>query len=107
MSDDDIKEWARKVFERSFPQMRASAVFLSVYSKGMREDPTPCLQLGIALLLDKPIIVLAAEGEAVPENLRKVAKKICTYNLDSPESLQEATRKALAEAIIDAASGHA
>lgn len=72
-----------------------SVVFMHLFSPKMIEkgsaEPLPFLQLGIAIMLDKPIVLLIDETdrERVPERLRKVADRIVFYdgeNLSDPET---------------------
>lgn len=70
-----------------------SAVFLSLFHESMADfgkDPWPAIQLAIAILLDKPILLACPEGRQPPEKLKRVADQI-VYG--GPEEIAEATQK--------------
>jgi hypothetical protein len=56
------------------------------------------LQLGSAVLLDKPILVIAPRGARIPDNARRVAHAVEFYEPDDQASLHAATLRALAAA---------
>jgi len=84
--------------------VKESANFISLWNDAMArdplDDPAVVLQIGLAMLLDRPIIVIAPHGSAVPENVRRVAKSIKFYNPADLPSLEHATKAALTEAGI-------
>lgn len=99
MKDEELAElqdWTRKVTKGQ----RDSAVFMSLWSDSMRDDPSgdpvPVMQLGYAMLLDKPIIVIAPQAARIPENVKRVARAIEFYDPDKTSSLHAATLRALA-----------
>jgi hypothetical protein len=57
-----LKEWTRQVTRGQ----RESAVFMNLWSDTMARDPSgdpvPVMQLGYAMLLDKPIVIVAPHG---------------------------------------------
>jgi nucleoside 2-deoxyribosyltransferase len=53
-----------------------------------------CVELGIAIMLDKPILAVATEGRDVPPKLRRVADTIVFADIDTEEG-----RREIAEAI--------
>lgn len=57
-------------------KISGSAVFLNLYHPSMADfekDPWPAIQLAIAILLDKRIIIACPRGRQPPERLRRVA----------------------------------
>lgn len=76
----------------------ASDYFLEFWHESMKDfvdDPTPALQLGIAIMLDKPIILAVLGDRKPPERLLKLADKV-VYG-DNPETIAEAITEALKE----------
>ena len=57
------------------------------------------LQLGIAVMLDKPIGLLVPFGVEVVDNLKRLAKGIEYFHLDDTVSMQGATKR-LTEALF-------
>ncbi len=58
-----------------YPKLRQSAMAVLPIGEG---DPPPqtCMEVGAAILLDKPILVMAPAGVRVPLALRTIAHKI-------------------------------
>lgn len=77
--NEEVKHWAQKTLDRNLGPMKGSSIFLALSPEKMKDDPTPIFQFGLALLLDKPIIILVPEGEPVPKNVQKVALEIVTF----------------------------
>jgi hypothetical protein len=53
-----------------------SQVAVVAVNDALANDPHRLLQIGLAVVLDKPIIILAREGCVVPDNVRKVARTV-------------------------------
>jgi hypothetical protein len=93
-----LKRWTEQVTKGQ----RDSAVFMSLWSDTMREkpwdDPVPVMQLGYAMLLDKPIVIVAPLGSRIPENVQRAARAVEFYHRDDMDSMHAATLRALAAA---------
>jgi hypothetical protein len=75
-----------------------SAVFLQLFNaKALTEanDLAYALQLGAAILLDKPIVIIAAEGSTIPPKLEAVAQSIQFFIANDENSMMLATKRAL------------
>lgn len=92
LSEKD-NETIKKIIENSKEKIQSSSSFLALYSAEWKEDPVPLLQLAIAIILDKPIILLAIQGVPIPENLKKLA--VITEKADTLEELPQATERML------------
>jgi len=92
IDNEKYKEWMHRVIKDSGSKIADSKVYLSLFSEGSDRDPQCLLELGIAMMLDKPIVVVATEGVKIPENLRKVA--VIVENVDSsiPSDMKRAMR---------------
>lgn len=65
-----------KALEQNIARVSESVVFCDLYSDKMsefRNDPWPAIQLAIAILLDKPIILAVSPGRTPPAKLVKIA----------------------------------
>lgn len=61
--------------ERLFPKMEASDVFMSITPReGF--DAKFCLELGTAIMMDKPVIALVSPGKVLSNHMRRVADYI-------------------------------
>jgi hypothetical protein len=96
-----LADWTRKVTRGQ----KDSAVFLNLWSDTMATDPSsdpgPVMQLGYAMLLDKPIVIVAPHGSTIPDNVRRVAKAIEFYEDGNLDSCHAATVRALTVAGIE------
>ena len=63
-----------------------------------KPDPKMCLEIGAAILLDKPIILCVRKGLPVPENLRKIAKLV---EIEADGELSELSKGRVEDAIYD------
>lgn len=88
---DEIREWAEKAASGSFEKIDSSEVFLSLLSENAKKDPLVCLQLGYAILNDKPIGVVAIEGSTVPKALRRIAGAV--ERADDLSGAEDAVRR--------------
>ena len=99
-SDAELEKWARK----ATVGVRESATFMSLWNEKMMTDPLSdpqvIVQIGLAMLLDKPIIIVAPQGARIPENVKRVARSLKYYVPGDMPGLEAATRAALQEAGI-------
>lgn len=58
------------------PQILSSEVFLSIQAEGADFDVKQATEIGAALLLDKPLLLLVPTGRTAPEHLRRAADEI-------------------------------
>lgn len=86
--------------EESIPRIEASRMVISAIEAG-RVDAQMCLQIGAALLLDKPLIVTVFKGSWIPARLRQLADAVIEGDsMQDPEvqeKLQAAIRKVMAK----------
>jgi hypothetical protein len=96
-----LQEWTRAVTRGQ----RDSAVFLNLWSDSMAADPSgdpvPVMQLGYAMLLDTPIVIVAPHGSRIPENVKRAARSVEFYHRDDDASLRAATLRAMKAAGIE------
>jgi len=83
-------------YQRNYRLIEGSQAFLSLFNKKMAEDPIPAMQLGIAILLEKPIYLLVKKGDEIPSKMRKLADRIEYY--ESEEDLKQAINNLFKEA---------
>jgi hypothetical protein len=60
-------------------KITGSVVFVQMYHPSMADfekDPWPAIQLAIAILQDKPIIIACPPGRQLPERLRRLADAV-------------------------------
>ena len=84
------------------PKLRQSAVFLSLFS----EDPDPkfCMELGMAIVLDKPIILILPRGRTLNRgsHLWGVADEVIEdVDFDDPEADRERVNDIIARVLAE------
>jgi hypothetical protein len=98
---EKLKEWTREVTRGQ----RNSTVFMSLWHQSMADDPSrdpvPVMQLGYAMLLDKPIVVVAPHGSRIPENVTRAARAVEFFDVGNDASLHAATLRALKAAGLE------
>ncbi|HEV8639399.1 MAG TPA: hypothetical protein VG370_34760 [Chloroflexota bacterium] len=84
VSDEERRYFAhaRRVL---LPMLRGSHAYLGICPAEV--DVKFALELGLAILLDKPLIFLVLRGRTLPEKLRRVADAVVEMDdLDDPAS---------------------
>lgn len=79
MDEDRYSQALRDAIQRNVDLINGCGTFVSLYSERMGdfvEGPMPAIQLAIAILLDKPIIVACMPGREPPAKLRAIADAV-------------------------------
>jgi hypothetical protein len=87
---EEAEEWIKKAGEDLAPKMRESAMFVSLFRESMASDPKCAMELGLAILNEKPIRLMVAEGTPIPAVLRKLAERIIFYKDGDEEDAKRA-----------------
>lgn len=96
MDDLAFKRWLQRVAEGSGKRIEQSNVFLSIVTASYQREPQCALELGIAVMLDKPIYLIVPKGTKVSENLRRLARGLEFFDPDDPEDMHRAAKRLLA-----------
>lgn len=99
---DEIDNETLDTFKDIAKQMQTSHVFASFVTKNFLKDVLCAFQVGMAVFTDKPIILIAVNGQKIPPRLEKIADKIIYYDGDDPDGLKRATTE-LSEYVADLA----
>lgn len=90
---DDFDEFERAVREELYPKVENSGVFLSLCpsTPDGKPDVKFCVELGAAIMYNKPILALHMKGAApIPDLLRKVSVRVVEdFDFDDPAKMQE------------------
>lgn len=102
MSDDpfESKEWleyADHAMNELVPKLQDSAITISLVPRG-DTDIKYALELGMSIMLDKPIIAVVFPGARVPAKLVAVADQIVEGDIHDP-SFQDRLHDAINEAL--------
>ena len=95
--DSEVQEWVREVEEKMVPGMQQSGAVLAMIPKGPT-DVKFAVELGMAIMMEKPIIALITPGSPVPSKLVLVADRIIEGDVRDPT-----TAKRVAEAARETA----
>lgn len=86
------------ITKASFDKIKGSDSFISLLTEDALTAPEVLLQIGIAVLHDKPIGLVIWKGVKVSETLEKIAYAIEYVENDSEETLSEACKRLLEKA---------
>jgi hypothetical protein len=95
--DDDLapaeqQEWdqfVRHVREGTVRQMAGSAFVTSLVPQG-KPDIKFAVELGLAIMMEKPLILLARSGRDIPPKLRKIADGVIVADPDTEAGQRKA-----------------
>lgn len=73
--DPEFQEWAKDVEENLVPAMRDSAICVSMAPLG-ETDAKFAVELGMMIMLEKPIVLLVEPGQIVPGKLIMIADEV-------------------------------
>jgi len=95
LNKSDIDQ-LKKIAASSGEKIEQSAVFLSIMTGSYKDDPVCAMQLGIAILLEKPLCFLVPNGTTVPRALERLADTIEFFEYGNNEDMHKATRRIFA-----------
>ena len=92
----EVREWLERAGSDMFPKMKSSECSIAIYSGQV--DPKFALEIGAAILYDKPIVLLVTKEASLSPSLERAAAAIVRGAMDEPgtvERLQAAIEKVL------------
>ena len=100
MASDDLM---MRTFRDSIEGITGSSVFMQLFHPSMVTDwegaALPLFELGAALMLDKPLVVLVDARDPIPERLRRAADRIIEIDGLRGPGGPEAASDLIAEAL--------
>jgi hypothetical protein len=78
------QDWLERVEMELLPMLRESEM-VAVLAPGEEPDLKVAIELGLTILLDKPLILVIPEGRWVPERLRRAADSVVEWSDDDAE----------------------
>lgn len=85
IDDPDAKAWARRVRKDLVPKIQSSAATISIVPRG-DTDIKFAVELGLSIMLGKPLILVVFPGAKVPDKLVQIADEIVEMaDLASPD----------------------
>lgn len=81
----EFEKFAQRVREELVPGIEGSNIFVSITpSSPDKVDVKFALELGLAIMFDKPIVACIQPGAKVPEKLARVVEKFVELDLNDP-----------------------
>lgn len=96
LNDAEVKDFLHRAETEMFPKMQMSRAAMV---RNGKPDAKLALEVGAAILFEKPLIVITKTGQHVPRTLQRIADSIVEIDdLTSPEAqtkLRDAVMKSL------------
>lgn len=92
--EDAYRAWRQRVLDEVLPMVEESTVAVALIPR-TEADIKMAVELGMMVLLDKPIIAVVSPGVKVPAKLVAVADRIVEGSTDEPDVLAARVREAL------------
>jgi hypothetical protein len=99
--EPEAKAWIADVLDNMVPKMQASSAIVSLVSDG-KPDVKFAVETGMAMLLNKPIILAVMPGAEVPPKLRAIADDIIEFDPDDQEGTSRRVVAAMDKIVDDA-----
>jgi hypothetical protein len=94
--DPDFQAWETHVRTNVVPKIDGSALTVSLVPNG-ESDIKFAVELGLSIMLDKPIVLVCEPGQALPPKLRKLADDVIEVDWRGDPSAAQA---AISDAIL-------
>jgi hypothetical protein len=89
-----FRKFARQVAESTMPHMAESAYVITIAPPtGTEADVKQAVEIGLAILMDKPLIIFAPKGRTVADRLLRIADHVVEADMDTEAGRAEAMRK--------------
>lgn len=91
-NDPDFIEWRKAVETELIPKLESSSAVVSLVPEG-ETDIKFAVELGLSIMMDKPIVAVIQPGSQVPAKLVKVADHIIEGDLTTDGGRQRLMEK--------------
>lgn len=88
--NQELKKWLEMNGPRNKEAIASCNTFAGIMTQNALEDPGVALQLGYALMLDKPIVLIVDKTMQVPASLVKIARLIERVDTKNPVDMERA-----------------
>jgi hypothetical protein len=82
--DPDMKAWVAHAQETLVPMLGDSSMTVSLCPDAGNGDIKYAVELGLSIMMNKPIVLLARVEDDIPPKLRAVADEIVVGEIDDP-----------------------
>jgi hypothetical protein len=89
--DPQFRRWAARVRNEVVPMIRGSTITASLFPSSGEPDIKYAVELGLSILMDKPIVLIVAPANEhlVNDHLRRVCDEIIVADLTDPRESAE------------------
>ncbi len=101
LDEPDVKAWLDRAVTEMFPKMQGSVMSLIVGAE--HPDAKLALEVGAAVLLDKPLLIIIPRGAKFSNTLRSVATEVVEID-DMKDPASQAAVRAAIELVLRARS---
>jgi len=92
LSDPTYRSWRERIQTHILPALESSGANCMLVSDRGDPDIDYAVELGLTILLDKPLIVVSAPGAHIPQRLRRAADRVIEIDLMQPGAREELGR---------------
>lgn len=98
--DPEARAWAQHALDELVPRLRDSVATISlVPEEAGLDDIKFALELGLTIMLGKPLILAVVPGRRVPASLARVADRIVELDFDNPAEAAARIQAAVADIV--------
>lgn len=94
--ETEVRKWAHRFEREVLPKIKNSTIGISIAPTDGDFDVKFAVELGAMIMLDKPILVIAAVGQVIPPKLMAIAHRVVYADMTT-EAGQEAVMAAIQE----------
>lgn len=87
MDNPGFDDFCERIRKELISKIQGSDICVSITPRGA-PDAKFCVELGLAIMLNKPIVAVIQPGTQVPEKLTRVVDRFVEADLDNPDGLQ-------------------
>lgn len=87
-ADAKLKQWAREAVKKREPIIKDATIFTAIVTDNFLKNPLCALEVGLAVLMDKPIFIIVDNADKVPAHLVKIARVIERVDTSNAEEMR-------------------
>ncbi len=95
LDEKERKEWdafVKHARTETLVNMTKSSAVISIAPAG-KPDIKFCVELGMSIMLSKPIVIIIAAGQEIPQKLRVIANDVIEADIDTEKGREEVAKR--------------
>lgn len=101
--DPGMLRWMKRAETDLVPKLRGSAISASLVPEEGKTDFKFAVELGLSIMMDKPIIAMVQPGQVLPERMIRVADAIVELDMNDPDGTGRRLKEAVDRLGLDPA----